>query len=79
MKGNNKEKAHSTEDKICQCQKCSPVITGNPDIGVWGFCRECGMRTPSYIWYNGAWAVELLSKAKQEGTSWIDKTLILKA
>ena len=63
-------------DEVCQCQKCDPVITGSPEIGVWGFCRKCGTRTPCYTWYNGAWAVELLLKAKQEGTSWIDKSLI---
>ncbi len=52
------------------------VITGCPNPGVWAYCNRCGMRTPVYPWYNGAWAVDLFARAEREGTLYQDTSLI---
>lgn len=52
------------------------VIIGTPEVGVYGFCNRCGMRTPLYPWYSGAWAKDLFSRAEGEGSLFVDKSLI---
>lgn len=54
----------------------SYVIAGSPETGVFGYCNRCGLRTPLYPWYNGAWAKDLLARAKKEKALYIDKSFV---